>query len=76
VERVADQEEVRVAEVAVGGRRDARDFEFFTQRSDGSGDGPVSYLIELGGMGLGEQVKNGMLFGNGFDINVGMRFYP
>jgi hypothetical protein len=42
-------------------------------------DGPVSYLIELGGIGTGaraDHLPTKPLLANGFLITVGMRFYP
>jgi hypothetical protein len=52
-------------------------FEFYMPRQ--GKDGPVSYLIELGGIGTGAQADNAIgtpIFANGFLATAGLRFYP
>jgi hypothetical protein len=52
-------------------------FEFYMPRDQK--DGPVSYLIELGGIGTGLQADKlpaKPIIANGFLITVGMRLYP
>jgi hypothetical protein len=52
-------------------------FEFYMPRA--GRDGPVSYLVELGGIGTGAQADNAIgtpIFANGFLVTVGMRVYP
>ncbi len=52
-------------------------FEFYMPEN--RKDGPVSYLIELGGIGTGTQadkLPGKPIIANGFLMTVGMRFYP
>jgi len=52
-------------------------FEFYMPAA--GKDGPVSYLVEIGGIGTGAQADNvpgQPLFANGFLVAAGLRIYP
>jgi hypothetical protein len=64
--------------IAVGGEG-GFGFEFFMPHAGDAGDGPVSYFIELGGVGTGvraDKIPARPSFGNGFLTRVGFRAYP